>query len=251
MTVVVLGASGRLGSVLRKSWGRAAATYLGRTVRAEHLQDCTRLIDLRGILPGHGDLSFNITLAQEALDTAKAAGVSRVFLASSAAVYGRHPDTLAEAVAAPVSDYGHAKRAMEVMAAGHAQPNTVLRIGNVAGADAILGAWKPGFTLDTLPDGTTPLRSYIGPEAFARVIQTLCALDNLPGILNLAAPVPVQMGHLLDAAELAWQPRPATDATIPRVVLDTTRLETLVDFTADDSQPQQMVAEWQKMKDAP
>ena len=124
---------------------------------------------------------------------------------------------------------------MEEMAANHHNPCTVLRLGNVAGADAILGGWRAGFTLDQLPDGRTPARSYIGPGKLARVLHALSMADTVPGLLNIAAPGTVEMGDLLDAAHLDWTARPATDQTIAQVHLDTTTLERLVPFAPTDS----------------
>lgn len=123
---------------------------------------------------------------------------------------------------------------------------TALRIGNVAGADAILGGWRPGMQIDRFPDGRTPSRSYIGPVTLARVLHALCQADKLPPILNVAAPGAVEMGALLDAAGLAWQPKPAPAAAIPEVRLDTNALERHVDFTPETQTPAGLVREWQQ-----
>ena len=131
------------------------------------------------------------------------------------------------------------------MAAQHAHPSTTLRLGNVAGADAILGNWKPGFTLDTLPDGTTPTRSYIGPNSLARVLFDLSSAKDLPKLMNVATPGAVQMGALLDAAGLPWLSRVSTEQTIADVTLDTTVLERFTTFDPRDSTPHGIVADWQ------
>lgn len=247
MSIVVLGASGRLGRMARQFW-KGQAVWLGRSV-SELPEGGRALIDLRGIVPGRGDLALNTTLAHQALEAAHRLGYARVFLASSAAVYGQASGPLTPDVAAPVSDYGHAKLAMEHLATAHPQPSTVLRIGNVAGADAILAAWRPGFAVDRFPDGSTPRRSYIGPQTFSRVLQHLASYRELPHILNLAAPGSIAFQDLLDAAALKWSPRPADPTAIADVTLDTTPLEALFDFAPEDSTAPGIVAQWRRMKD--
>lgn len=104
---------------------------------------------------------------------------------------------------------------------------SILRIGNVAGLDAILGGWQPGFRLDVFADGASPKRSYIGVQDLAQVIAALMALPAPPAIINIAAPTPTEMQCLLDAAGLPWTPRPAAATAIPMVCLDTALLQSL------------------------
>ena len=255
MSVVFLGAGGRLGRLIRPRW-RGAARWLDRSdvdvtdaaTLADALAGATAVFCLAGVTPGSNRaMEGNVGLAQSTLDAAAVAGAGRVFLFSTAAVYGGLPATLLETgPVAPVSPYGHAKLAMEQMAAHHAHPNTVLRLGNVAGADAILGGWRTGFRLDQVPGGGTPLRSYIGPGVLARVLGDLAAARDLPTILNVAAPGAVAMGALLDAAGLGWAPQPATEKTLANVTLDTTRLIRLTAFQPADSTAAGIVADWQE-----
>ena len=129
----------------------------------------------------------------------------------------------------PVSDYGRAKAEMERRGAALAAELGVqvcaLRIGNIAGVDAILGGWKPGFQLDQFVDGRTPRRSYIGVVSLARVLGDLMLAENLPQALNLASPGVAEMGALLDAAGLTWVPRPAPSEAIEEVCLSTRALQ--------------------------
>lgn len=180
------------------------------------------------------DLACNAALAGAALAAAEAAGGRPVILASSAAVYGAGlpPDPArgwSEADSCdPVSAYGAAKCAMEAAVAGR-RGVTVLRIGNVAGADALLGRSAPqgGRVLDRFADGTTPRRSYIGPQALARALVRLARFAAagiaLPERINLALPGAVSMAALLEAAGEAWQPRAAPEGAIAEVRLDVTR----------------------------
>jgi hypothetical protein len=68
----------------------------------------------------------------------------------------------------------------------------------------------------------------------------------LPGILNVAAPKPVAMADLLNAANRNWRFGPARAGVIARVVLDTKALQGLVPMPPNASDPAEMVAEWQR-----
>lgn len=247
MSVALLGASGRLGRMVRASWPQVRP--FGRSATPSDLAGCHVLIDLRGIVNGRGDVNENVAIARSALQLGRAAQVSRVFLASSAAVYETLTDELHEDRAGPKSPYAKSKHAMERMAADHPQPSTCLRIGNVAGADAILGGWRPGFKIDQFPDGKTPERTYIGPRSFGLVMKALAGVPDLPPVLNFAAPGLVQMGSLLDAAGLAWTPQPAPATAIKRVALDMRRLQSFVPFSPEACSVDGIAAEWQMMKD--
>lgn len=275
--VLVMGATGRIGGILRRCWpqGQAQGQVLWQARRASDgpgpwvildplaqpaalaraASGCAAILCLAGVVPGRAAgarLSDNAALAEAAVRAGAAVG-ARVLLASSAAVYGNRGGEVAEnAPLAPRSDYGRAKAEMEArgaaLGAGLGVAVTSLRIGNVAGLDAILGGWQPGFRLDRLKDGRTPRRSYIGPRALARVLGELVAADALPDALNLAAPGMVEMGALLDAAGLAWTPRAAPQSAIAELCLSTralARFTTLPEATSAAG----LVAEWQEMKE--
>ena len=253
MGTVVLGAGGRLGRLLRPvfpdtaTWKtRSDTDVLDMESLKQALTGADTVICLAGVTHTSAQpMEMNATIAGRVLDSAEAVGAGRVILFSSAAVYGHTPSPLFEAgPVAPTTPYGHAKLAMETIAAHHPHPNTTLRLGNVAGADAILGNWKPGFFLDTFADGTTPRRSYIGPIAIARLLCEMTGIMTLPKLINVATPGTVQMGQLLDAAELPWQSRPASDATVADVALDTGTLEKLTSFDPNDSTAHGIVADW-------
>ncbi len=265
--VVVLGATGRIGRALRRVWETDSAgtetVWVGRRFAqgidtvVDPLRDASGLrsvldgaglvLCLAGPIPGPGaDMDDHRRIAESVL---AARGSTPVLLMSSAAVYGRTPPPLTEdRMVTPETAYGFAKLAMEAAAAG--QPGiTCLRLGNVAGADRLLGGPDP-VRLDTWPDGASPVRSYIGPVTLARALAALCTLPGpLPPILNLAAPRPVSMAALLDAAGMSWQPVPAPATAIREVVLDTTRLERVFAFAPEASDPATMIAEWRQMRD--
>ncbi|MDU9006537.1 NAD-dependent epimerase/dehydratase family protein [Sedimentitalea todarodis] len=274
---MVLGATGRIGMILRKSWDPQAISWQTRKPQAgagwvvlDPLTDpeslkraadgCEAILCLAGVVPGRsgagqsgagkpGAIADNIALAEAALRVA--APGARVLLASSAAVYGATPGLLREDhPPVPLSEYGRAKAVMErrgaELGAARGVAVTALRIGNVAGVDAILGGWAPGFRLDQFADGRTPRRSYIGVQTLARVLRDLIIAPDLPGILNVAAPGAIEMGALLKAADLDWTPRPAPDTAIAKVELCTGRLARFIRFDADDSSAAAMVAQWRK-----
>lgn len=269
---VLLGASGQLGQMCRLMWPLeedlichsrnvlpgfvSFDQHLVSDTTRETLQNTRAIICLSGVTPKHanqsGDaFSLNTDLALAAVRLAHAAGIGRVFLVSSAAVYGRAQGVLAEnSVCEPVSAYGLAKLDMEHAALKLAndlgQPATVLRIGNVAGADAILGGWREGMEIDELPNGHTPRRSYIGPQTLARVLHSLTCAVDLPDVVNVAAPGSVEMGAILDAAGLSWFPRKPSNDVIEKVELSTKCLERYVSFDTQDGTASQLVAEWHR-----
>ena len=268
---LVLGATGRIGTILRRYrlagavWqcrGRAPDARPGwceidpltepeRLARAA--ADCAAILCLAGVTNAHGgDLADNAALAEAAVRAGGKTG-ARVLLASSAAVYGNQPGRLAEtAPLRPAAPYGRAKVEMEArgiaLGGGLGVPVTALRICNIAGLDAILGGWRPGFALDVFADGRSPRRSYIGPLTLARVLEGLLAAPDLPPVLNVAGPAAVGMGDLLDAAGLGWTARPAPDTAIPSVELDTAALDRHVPLDAADGDPVRMVAEWRSLE---
>ncbi len=270
--IFVLGATGRLGQMLQCYWPAKDAKWQGRRHIPPYVNVCLDplaepvglvqaaqgsdvILCLAGVVPcpvAEPDMRINVRLGQLAVKLGAEIG-ARVMLSSSAAVYGRHPGPLRESLTpTPVSDYGIAKLEMEDVCIRMAQDFgvsvTALRIGNVVGADAIVGGWKHGFRMDTYKDGTTPRRSYIGPQTLSHVVAKLTQHAELPARLNIASPEPVAMGDLLDAAGLSWTPRPATANTLAEVHLQTNLLEKYFDFDASNSRPQTLIKEWQGYK---
>lgn len=205
----------------------------------------------------------NVSLVEQALRAAVAAKIPRVLVASSSAVYGgghgrpfREDDALE-----PVNAYGKAKKDMETLcrryAAEYGIEICLLRIGNVAGADALLGTaakWRigdPPRTLDVFPDGDGPRRSYIGPCTLARVLKSLALRPApLPQLVNVATPTRVSMNALLDAAGIAWIPRAVPASPLQDIGLDCSRLERLSDIDASDGAPATLVAQWRSALEA-
>lgn len=285
-SVVLVGAGGRVGRLICAHWPQITdAPVLLATSRSAHQaglhwsplhdgaapllrqldgQTPTALIMLAGVTPGPGvdeaALNTNHALAIACLDAARQAGIGRVLLASSSAVYGLSPSATPfeeTTPPAPLSPYGRAKLQME-QAAGPTRDAGMqvcaLRIGNVAGADALLYPHRHRLADDMAPvaidafaDGLGPLRSYIGPASFARVLARLATMPGtLPPVLNIAAPHPVRMTALAQAAGLPFRMVPAPPTAHQSITLDTRRLAQLCDMPDSDSLPETMVQEWRK-----
>ncbi len=253
--VLVVGGTGRVGGLLVRAWaltGQGGIIWQRRVgdgagprfdplaepaAFAAAAEGALAVLNLAGRVGGtERDYADHAALALAALNAARKAGVAWVFLASSAAVYGQAECATEDAPLAPVTPYGRAKAHMEDaarqwVAAHPGGPGvTCLRIANVAGADALLGA-APGpgpQMLDVFPDGTGPRRSYLGPLALAGILSRLVGHVReggaMPEVLNVALDGAVAMAALLDADGRVWAPRPASQKTLPVVRLDVTRL---------------------------
>jgi nucleoside-diphosphate-sugar epimerase len=214
------------------------------------------VLGLAGVVPGRGEQRLNTDLGLASVDLAARLGARHVLLASSAAVYGGGDGVFSEQVPpAPVNDYGRAKLAMEqaalALGARRAVSVTALRIGNVAGADALLAGAGNSRVLDQFvdPSGARhgPRRSYIGPAAFARALAGLVGQAgqgaDLPERLNVALDGAVDMADLCAAAGLAVTWRAAPPEALAQVVLDVQALACLVPVL--QAQAGQIVADWQ------
>ncbi|MGB5838575.1 MAG: NAD(P)-dependent oxidoreductase [Albidovulum sp.] len=254
--VLVVGGSGRLGQLLRRAWahlgqdgliwqhrrqGTLIFDPLGEPEKfAAAAKGADTVFNLAGVTGSDASLlSLNGDLALAALRAATAASVKRVFLASSAAVYGvtqsgREDDTLG-----PTSAYGQAKLKMEHMAlqqlsVADGPAVTCLRIGNVAGADQLLGirAGAEPQRLHVFANGKGPARSYCGPVEMARQLAALFAAAkagrDIPSVLNLSLDGTVQMEALLEADGRPWIADPAPASLAPVVGLDVALLRRLM-----------------------
>jgi len=263
--VAVVGAGGRVGTLLRRSGAMPGAQWFSRRggegVQAwdlladappQELQGAEVMICLAGAVPG-ADLPDHRSLALAAAGAAAAAGIGHVLVASSIAVYGaRGAPWREDARLRPRDAYGRAKVHMEAALLAHAARGgpkiCLLRMGNVVGADAISAAIAGGqaIKLDRCPGGGSPQRSVIGPVTLGRTLTALAAQAQpgagLPPVLNLAQPGPVAMAALCAAAGRSFVWRVARPAPLPLAALDTGALEALVPLPAAD--PATLIAEW-------
>lgn len=249
--VLLLGASGKLGRMVRTLW-RSTRFSLLPVVRSNAageraiqwapgapppaVGNVAAVVALWGVTPGAGrDLSQNTELARAAIGLGEALGAGVVLHCSSAAVYRPSDKAIPERVSPdPVSSYGRAKLDMEraVEKAGHnaSARQICLRIGNVAGADSLFGNLQRGkrIILDRFADGSGPARSYLAPGDLVRVIQALISDPSAQGVYNVAAPRPTEMAAIAHAwgAETGW--RTAPESGYPLMWLDTTRLSDII-----------------------
>ena len=262
--VLVTGASVRVGRALRAIWGDNAGKTLPILWQSRDLAVAGDLFwDIgqnpppplpAGLIVLHlagktsGAVDENAAVTEAVCAASVAARARHVFVMSSAAIYAPGPLPMDETtLPAPTGPYGLAKLAAE-QAALRRIPHrlTILRLANLAGADALLGPARPHVSLDPI-DGQRggPERSYIGPRVLAQVLADLLrrAADGapLPQLLNLAQQPPVAMADLLQARGQSWSFGPARPAAIPRVVLNSDRLAAMVQLPR--TSPQALIAD--------
>jgi dTDP-4-dehydrorhamnose reductase len=244
---LIMGASGRLGRALAQVWAGPAPVWQTRrggagclawdvlNAPAPDLHAVSGIVVLAGVTAGSAaELALNTELAQAGADLGARLGVP-VLGASTQAVYGPQPGLLHEdAPLMPANDYGLAKCAMEVaVAAPHV---TCLRIGNVAGCDALAaGIARGGVVLDRFADGQGPRRAMLGPLDLCHVIQGLLAAPARPPVLNVARPGLVAMADVLTAAGVAFDWRAAPKGALPELGLDVTLLQGICPLPAADA----------------
>ena len=194
--VLVLGANGKLGKLLRQAWRlcppeRISANWVSRTQTTgdeiiwtpgdpiEKLGPADGVLALWGGAPGSpGFPENNRELAVLAMEIAGAAGAQIVIHCSSIAVYGARPTGAFSEKDACLADsaYGRSKMEMERAIAELSSANPdgpaycVLRLGNVVGADSLRNALtgRNPVVLDRFRDGLGPIRSYIASGDLAR-----------------------------------------------------------------------------------
>jgi UDP-glucose 4-epimerase len=282
-TVLLVGASGRVGQMVAGLWARRFDPAMHVVFQGRQAGDPTdishlhwdpmagpealcewiqqygaikTMIVLAGVTPGEGnDLSLNTTIAQACLNAATHAQIPRVLLASSSAVYGLGDGQAfsEDAPCVPVNDYGRAKLEMERACDSWRSDKLeicCLRIGNVAGADALLlniarSDPDAAVTIDIFEDGHGPRRSYIGPESLARVLERLALYpETLPVSLNIAVPQAVSMDALADVLGHPWVSRKGADERLQNILLDCRQLCALHSFAPSEKMPDDMITQW-------
>ncbi|MBX7460388.1 NAD-dependent epimerase/dehydratase family protein [Qipengyuania huizhouensis] len=285
--IVLVGASGRVGQLVSVAWQQQnfQSPQFVRQFRGEGvankpdqlswdpmegsgaLRDWTEtygeisaMIVLAGTTPRTGqDLSLNATIADRCIVASRDAEVPRVLMASSSAVYGiggNNGPILESSICKPLGAYGEAKLEMERVCIEWRQRGvdvSCLRIGNVAGADALLlnlieadeGA---PVMIDIYDDGMGPIRSYLGPESLANVLSALATSSrSLPSVINIAAPAPIAMEELANSAGHLWAPRYVADNSTQRIVLDCSLLGEFYSFSSEECKPAEMVRQWKNV----
>ena len=268
--LLVTGAGGRLGRLLRAAHARdgsgAQILFQSRGDTADirwspgddlgALPCCDAVLALWGRTGGSAqELSDNSRLAQISLDVARATGAGMVFHVSSAAVYGPGAGLDEAAPTRPGNDYGRAKLVMEQRIASfppNGMTHCILRLANVVGADSLAPALQgPGpARLDRFADGRGPVRSYIAASDLLDVVTALACKPAaaLPPVLNVAAPRPVAMQDLLQAAgkAITWQRAPSK--AVQDVTLDAGALSRLLPATRCRNEAGALIADWRELE---
>lgn len=283
-TCVFVGSSGRIGRLLRTNAAQEAFADLDMhwqfRSNTPHSEDCFLWPDLSESQPlrklaerlggidaicvfsgvSRGDKSDidamreGTEITRRALMSAYEVGIPKILIASSSSVYGLRPEVglgtpFAETdPCAPANAYGRAKYEAEQALIG--KGITHLRIGNVAGADALLqqlanGPLPSPLPLDIYPDGDGPRRSYISPVSLAMTMAALMRTDKqLPPVLNVASLHPVSMKSLLDVVGQTYTERLSRDASHQSITLDCHRLSELVGAEVLNETAVDIVARW-------
>lgn len=257
--LVVTGANGRVGRLLRAVWHVRAAPGLrvmwvprrGKsgpcwdilTGQAPGWPAGAVVLHLAGAVAGDTRaLERNSAMIAPLLAACRSNRVIGILHASTAAVYapsGRGAEE--EERPDPQGAYGRAKLAAENALVSGLEAGDMalvrLRIGNIVGADALVGAARAGekVLLDPVPGRPGgPVRSWLGPVTLARLIAQLArdmgSGEALPGILNLASDPPLSMASLLDAATIPWTYGPPRAGVIAAATLSLARLAALYDL---------------------
>lgn len=267
-TILLLGATGKLGRALQASWRAVppAGLAVAGLARRRNSSDIPVWVPgdplpatgpVRAVVAAwgvtHGTreaVDTNIALARAALELGRDIGAERVLHFSSAAVYGPKDGPLREEDAPdPQGPYGASKLRMEEAVDDWHRTfeggprSVILRIGNVAGADMLFGNMLKGQGVDLhrLPDGTAPRRSYIGPTDLARVIEALISTPAPDRLYNVAAPTVTGMDAIAAAAGAAVRWQAAPDTALPEVRLDTARLDRVIALADDAARAEHLV----------
>ena len=244
---LIMGASGRLGTALARVWVGPTPVWQTRdgaggtlawdilNVPAPDLPKISGVVVLAGVTAGSTvALALNTALAQAGADLGARLRVP-VLIASTQAVYGTQQGFVRESAPLnPVNDYGYAKQTMEaIVAASHV---TFLRIGNVAGCDALAGGIARGnVVLDRFADGLGPRRAMLGPLDLCLVIHGLLAVTARPPVVNVARPGLVAMADILKAANVPFVWREAPADALAELAMDVTLLQRICTLPRADA----------------
>jgi UDP-glucose 4-epimerase len=213
------------------------------------------MIILAGVVPANGvDFELNSRLTESCLTTAYKIGTQRVIVASSSAVYGnwsKEPYSETDYLK-PITRYGESKMKMEQVCRDWQEKGInvcCMRIGNFAGADALLSHLagdntSDQFEIDQFENGKGPLRSYIGPKRFSLLLSKLCTREStLPFAVNVASYPPQHMEDLATSAKMNWKWRQALVGAHQNITLDCDLINIISDIKTKDVSAEDIIGD--------
>lgn len=204
------------------------------------------------------ELSVSSKSAVNAFKAAISANIPRVIIASTSAVYHPGVNLTESSPINPAGSYGTIKHDFEreIGRLDNGSANvSLLRIGNIAGADALLeqavgNAQEGRISIDKFSDGMAPIRSYISPITLAKVLETLALYpDPIPPVLNVGATPPMHMLDLASTANLdwTWRDAPPEKAHLQRITLDCSLLAKLIGPQKLMTSPKAIIADLRQL----
>lgn len=268
--VLITGATGRVGALLRKAWSISSPLAfcpvwcartdegpsnwvfwdMGGDVLPELDPVPRAILHLARSAGMDPDGGRDIHMARQALRLARLHAIP-LLIASSVAVYGSSAKFVAErAPPRPVTRNGKTKRQLELCLSA-ADKVAFLRIGNVVGADALIGARCEGLVLDRAQGSDRgPIRSWIGPRTLAEVLGDLLALavsgNPLPRQLNIAQEPALAMADLADADQRHWR-YSARMAEVGSIRVDCRLLQATLGRAVAPAAAAALVGEWRSL----
>ncbi len=268
--VLITGATGRVGSLLRKAWSISPPSAFRPIWSARNATDRSDWVswDMGGdILPQldppprailhlarcagtDPDGGQDIHMARQALRLARLHAVP-LLIASSVAVYGSSAGIVSEqAPLRPLTRNGKTKLQLE-LSLSSADRVGFLRLGNVVGADALIGTRREGLVLDRAQGSDRgPMRSWIGPQSLAAVLGDLLALavsgSPFPRQLNIAQEPALAMADLADADGRHWR-FSGQMAEVGSVRVDCRLLQAILGKAVAPAEAAALVGEWRSL----
>ena len=202
------------------------------------------VVSTLGVTSGSEEaLAENVRLTRFAQEIGASVGARRVFHFATGAIYAPSAQTLTEdSETVPRHAYGRSKLMAELaVPAARAHRATFLRLGNVAGADALFRAFSRNelVTLDRFSDGRGPQRTYVAPDDLVKVLIHLMynRVEELPHALNVGGRVPVDMAEIVKARNIPMQRVAAPATALPIQWLSVDRLSGLGITMSKSSDP--------------
>lgn len=251
------------------------AAAVARVMERERPEGVIHLAAKAGVRPSIADpvgyARANVLGTAVVLEAARAAGVSRVVMASSSSVYGNNkkvPFAEEDDVSGPISPYASTKRSCELLGHAHwvltGMPTACLRFFTVYGPrqrpDLAIGRFLRrigrGEPIEMFGDGTTS-RDYTFIDDIVRGV--LAAYDRVAQhgyrIWNLGGSSPVSLREMIETAsrvvgrEAVVERRPMQPGDVERTFADLARSRAELGFEPTTRLEEGMRRQWAWMRE--